>query len=129
MACNQTLGCLRLYGDSRVSRAQPRINAYELLAVIFFSRHNRFAETHSYLQLSYQITDRLLAACNNQKKREQKSTFPFYSYSSKYGLFFFKSDEMAHYTALYTDVVNETFEQMHPSYKKFHHLAKSHQQF
>ena len=30
------------------------------LAVIFFSKHNRFAETHSYLQLSYEITDRLL---------------------------------------------------------------------
>ena len=30
-SCNQTLGCLRLYGDSRVSRAQPRINAYEIL--------------------------------------------------------------------------------------------------
>ena len=31
VSCNQTLGCLRLYGGSRVSRAQPRINAYELL--------------------------------------------------------------------------------------------------
>ena len=31
VSCNQTLGCLRLYGDSRVSRAQPRINAYEIL--------------------------------------------------------------------------------------------------
>ena len=31
VSCNQTLGCLRLYGDSRVSRAQPRINALELL--------------------------------------------------------------------------------------------------
>ena len=30
-SCNQTLGCLRLYGDSRVSRAQPRINVYEIL--------------------------------------------------------------------------------------------------
>ena len=29
--CNQTLGCLRLYGDSRVSRAQSRITAYEIL--------------------------------------------------------------------------------------------------
>ena len=38
--------------------------AAEWLAVNFFSRHNRFAETHSYLQLSYQITDRLLAAGN-----------------------------------------------------------------
>ena len=28
--CNQTLGCLRLYGESRVSWAQPRINAYEI---------------------------------------------------------------------------------------------------
>ena len=26
-SCNQTLGCLRLYGNNRVSRAQPRINA------------------------------------------------------------------------------------------------------
>ena len=31
VSCNQTLGCLRLYGDSRVSRAQLRINAYEIL--------------------------------------------------------------------------------------------------
>ena len=31
VSCNQTLNCLRLYGDSRVSRAQPRINAYEIL--------------------------------------------------------------------------------------------------
>ena len=56
VACNQTLGCLRFYGDSRVSRAQPRINAYEILQhdwLLFFSRHNRLAETHSYLQLSY----------------------------------------------------------------------------
>ena len=29
--CNQTLGCLRLYGDSRDSQTQPRINAYEIL--------------------------------------------------------------------------------------------------
>ena len=68
VSCNQTLGCLRLYGDSRVSRAQPRINAYEILLqhdwLLFFSRHNRFAETHSHLQLSYHITDRLLAAGN-----------------------------------------------------------------
>ena len=28
VSCNQTLGCLHLYGDIRVSRAQPRINAY-----------------------------------------------------------------------------------------------------
>ena len=59
-SCNQTLGFLRLYGDSRVSRAQPCINAYEILLqhvwLLFFSRHNRFAETHSHLQLSYHIT-------------------------------------------------------------------------
>ena len=70
VSCNQTLGCLRLYGDSRVSRAQPRINAYEILLqydwLLFCSRYNSFAETHSYLQLSYQITDRLLAAGNNR---------------------------------------------------------------
>ena len=56
-------------GDSRVSRAQPRINAYEILLqhdwLLIFSRHNRFAETHSHLQLSYHITDRLLAAGND----------------------------------------------------------------
>ena len=55
-SCNQTLGCLRLYGDSRVSRAQPRINSYEILLqhdwLLFFSRQNRFAKTHSHLQLS-----------------------------------------------------------------------------
>ena len=69
VSCNQTLGCLRLYGDSRVSRAQPRINAYEILLqhdwLLIFSRQNRFAETHSHLRLSYHITDRLLAAGNN----------------------------------------------------------------
>ena len=63
-----TLGCLRLYGDSRVSQTQPRINAYEILLqhdwLFVFSRQNRFAETHSLLQLSYHITDRLLAAGN-----------------------------------------------------------------
>ena len=68
VSCNQTLGYLRLYGDSRVSRAQSRINAYEILLqhdwLLDFSRHNRFAETHSHLQLSYHITDRLLAAGN-----------------------------------------------------------------
>ena len=37
------------------------------MADIFF-RHNRFAETHSYLQLSYQITDRLLAVGNNYSR-------------------------------------------------------------
>ena len=61
VSCKQKLGCLRLYGYSRVSRAQPRINA--------FSRHNRFAETHSHLQLSYHITDRLLAAGNKENTR------------------------------------------------------------
>ena len=42
VSCNQTFGCLRFYGDSRVSQAQPRINAYEILLqhdwVLFFSR-------------------------------------------------------------------------------------------
>ena len=69
VSCNQTFGCLRFYGDSRVSRAQPRINSYEILLqhdwLLIFSRQNRFAETHSHLQLSYHITDRLLAAGNN----------------------------------------------------------------
>ena len=31
VSCNQILGCLHLYGDSRFSRAQSRINAYEIL--------------------------------------------------------------------------------------------------
>ena len=39
-----------------------------MIGCYFFSRHNRFAETHSNLQLSYQITDRLLAAGNNNKQ-------------------------------------------------------------
>ena len=68
VSCNQTLGWLRLYGDSRDSRAQTRINAYDKFLqhdwLLFFSRHNMFAEIHSFLQLSYQITDRLLAAGN-----------------------------------------------------------------
>ena len=68
VSCSQTLGCLRLYGDIRVSRSQSRINAYEILLqhdwLLFFSRHNRVAETHRHLQLSYHITDRLLAAGN-----------------------------------------------------------------
>ena len=46
--------------------------------------------------------------------------------------YFFKAmkwHKLCHYTALYTDVVNETFEQMHPLYRKIHHLAKSHNSF
>ena len=39
-----------------------------MIGCYFFSRYNRFAEKHSYLQLSYQITDRLLAANNNLRK-------------------------------------------------------------
>ena len=31
VSCKQTLSCLRLYGDRRISRAQPRINANEIL--------------------------------------------------------------------------------------------------
>ena len=31
VSCNQTLDCLRLYGEHRVSRAQPRFNTYEIL--------------------------------------------------------------------------------------------------
>ena len=36
-----------------------------ILSLFYFSRYNRFAETHSNLQLSYHITDCLLAAGNN----------------------------------------------------------------
>ena len=47
---------------------ESRINPYEILLqhdwLLVFSRQNRFAETHSHLQLSYHITDRLLAAGN-----------------------------------------------------------------
>ena len=68
VSCNQTLGCLRLYGDSRVSRAQPRSMhmryCCRMIGCYFFSRQNRFAETDRHLQLSYHITDRLLAAGN-----------------------------------------------------------------
>ena len=35
-----------------------------MIGCYFFSKNNRLAETHSYFQLSYQITDRLLAAGN-----------------------------------------------------------------
>ena len=49
-------------------QTQPRINAYKILLqhdwLLVFSRQNRFVETHSNLQLSYHITDRLLAAGN-----------------------------------------------------------------
>ena len=62
---NQTLGCLRLYGESRVSQAQPRISAYEILLqydwLLFFSRHSRIgSQKHTAT-----YTDRLLAAGNN----------------------------------------------------------------
>ena len=39
-----------------------------LFFLFIFSRHNRLAETHSHLQLSYHITDRLLAAGNHSWK-------------------------------------------------------------
>ena len=60
-------GYLRLFGDSRVSRAQPDINAYEILLQLHdrIFLDNSFAETHSHLKLSYHITDRLLAAGND----------------------------------------------------------------
>ena len=80
VSCNQTLGCLPLYGESRVSRAQPRIIAYEILLqhdrLLFFYRHNRFAETHCHLQLSYHITDRLLAAGNEIHADNKANTVP-----------------------------------------------------
>ena len=46
----------------------------------FFSRHNRFAEMHSHLQLSYHITDRLLAAGNNNYWLHENWQFPMLSY-------------------------------------------------
>ena len=81
----ESLGCLRLYGDSRVSQTQPRITDYEILLQhdwrLVFSRQNRFAETHSHLQLSYHITDRLLAAGNNIS-RLINNRFIFNSYAA-----------------------------------------------
>ena len=53
-----------------------------------FSRHNEFAETHSHLQLSYHITDRLLGAGNNvdfckkQAPLHASNYFPFESYTN-----------------------------------------------
>ena len=65
VSCNHTLGCLRLYGDSRVSRAQPRINAYKILLqhdwLLFF-----LDIIGSQKQIATYNTDRLLAAGNNK---------------------------------------------------------------
>ena len=44
-----------------------------MIGCYFFSRHNRFAETHSHLQLSYHITDRLLAAGNDITEKVLKN--------------------------------------------------------
>ena len=41
--------------------------SYSKIGCYFFPRNNRFAETHSHLQLSYHITDRLLAAGNEKQ--------------------------------------------------------------
>ena len=53
---------------TRLSPPLRRQSTYEILLqhdwLLIFSRQNRFAETHSHLQLSYHITDRLLAAGN-----------------------------------------------------------------
>ena len=45
----------------------PYIITYLTFYLYFFTRHNRFPETHSYVQFSYQITDRLLVAGKNAK--------------------------------------------------------------
>ena len=72
---------LRLYGDSRVSRAQLRIKFNEILLqhdwLLMFSRQNRFAETHSHLQLSYHITDRLLPTGNDMQTVNYKVAVVF----------------------------------------------------
>ena len=53
---------------TRLSPPLRRQSTYEILLqhdwLLIFSRQNRFAETHSHLQLSYHITDRLQAAGN-----------------------------------------------------------------
>ena len=66
-----------LYIESRATRhsavsafTEPRINAFDIMLqhdwlLFFLDIVNRFAETHSHLQLSYHITDRLLVASNN----------------------------------------------------------------
>ena len=45
----------------------PMLMGYccSMIGCYFFLRHNRFTETHSHLQLSYHITDCLLAAGND----------------------------------------------------------------
>ena len=68
-------GYLHIYGDSQVSRA----HAYEILLqhdwLLIFSRHNKFAEMHSHLQLSYHITDHFLAAGNNILNNKRQTGF------------------------------------------------------
>ena len=60
------------------------------LAVIFF-RHNRFAETHSHLQLSYHITDRLLVAGNKYYSLKLRYTlFICYNAANKWSSFGYK---------------------------------------
>ena len=68
VSCNQTLGCLRFteiveFLERSLASMLMRY-CCSMIGCYFFSRHNRFAETHSHLQLSYHITDRLLAAGN-----------------------------------------------------------------
>ena len=46
---------------------------YLTVYLYFFSKHNWFAETHSYLKLSYQITDRLLILPSKQTGKTQTS--------------------------------------------------------
>ena len=69
--------------QSSISSAASHLCLWDIaaacLAVNFFCRQNRFAETHRHLQLSYHITDRLLTAGNNIKrsffKEKVKSEF------------------------------------------------------
>ena len=71
VSCNQTLGCLRFTETveflERSLASMLMRYCCSMIGCYFFSRHNRFAETHSHLQLSYHITDRLLAAGNKHE--------------------------------------------------------------
>ena len=60
---NQTLGCLHLYGDRRISRAQRRINAYEILLQHYWLLFFLDIIGSQKLIPTYN-TDRLLAAGN-----------------------------------------------------------------
>ena len=74
--------CPPLRRQSSLSSAASHQCLWDIAAAWFFSRHNRFAETHSLLQRSYHITDRLLAAGNYRifwhYENEELSLFTYF---------------------------------------------------